>query len=176
MNFLVSFTVASLNIGLPLFGVHKLGLVAFDIGWLFTLSGVFGGLAQAILVGKLARRIPEAKFLTGGTMVGCIGLIATVLSYDLFTISVTVAFASLGMFLGYPLVSSMISRATPPDVQGKIMGVKEGYGSLAMIIGPIVGGAVFDIVGVEAPLILGALAMLTAFTAGMRLQTSKIRR
>jgi predicted MFS family arabinose efflux permease len=77
------------------------------------------------------------------------------------------------MFIGYPLISSMISKITPPDVQGGIMGVKEGYGSLAMIIGPIIGGSVVDVIGVEAPLILGALTMLTAFIASLRLRASR---
>jgi predicted MFS family arabinose efflux permease len=70
---------------------------------------------------------------------------------------VLLALTVFGQALALPNISALISRTAPPDRQGAVLGLNMSLGALARAIGPIAGGALFSIVGADAPLYAAAL-------------------
>jgi predicted MFS family arabinose efflux permease len=56
----------------------------------------------------------------------------------------------------------MISRASPPDRQGAMLGLNMAASSSGRILGPIVAGAMFSGLGHDWPLAVGAVLMIPA--------------
>ena len=75
-----------------------------------------------------------------------------------------------GMSLAMPNISAIISKATPPDRQGAMLGLNMASGSIARIFGPIVAGALFSSLGHDWPYLVGAAltvpAAIMAINAG----------
>ena len=69
------------------------------------------------------------------------------------------AVAVFGQALALPNISALISRTTAHDRQGAMLGLNMSVGALARAIGPIAGGALFSIVGADAPLFAAALVL-----------------
>jgi len=61
-----------------------------------------------------------------------------------------------------PNISAMISRASPPDRQGAMLGLNMAASSSGRILGPIVAGAMFSGLGHDWPLAVGAVLMIPA--------------
>ena len=84
------------------------------------------------------------------------------------------AVGACGMSLAMPNISAMISRATPPDRQGAMLGLNMASGSIARIFGPMFAGALFSGVGHDWPFLVGAVltvpAAIMAINAGRALR------
>jgi DHA1 family tetracycline resistance protein-like MFS transporter len=59
-------------------------------------------------------------------------------------------------------VASLISRAAAADAQGGALGISQSAASLARVLGPAMGGALFQQVAPGAPYLVGAALSLTA--------------
>lgn len=78
------------------------------------------------------------------------------------------------MSLAMPNISAMISRASPPDRQGAMLGLNMASSSVARIFGPMVAGALFSGLGHDWPFLIGAL--LTIPAAVMALNAGRVIR
>ena len=140
-------------------------------GFLFTfqelcLTFAFVGLTsagiQGAIVPRLARRLPDAVLATSGVVLEIAGL--SLLASAAAAGSRTVLFAALavvvtGFALITPALNALISRRSDPARQGRVMGVTQGLGALARVLGPLAGLPLFVHVGPSWPL-LGAVALL----------------
>jgi len=61
----------------------------------------------------------------------------------------------------------MISRATPPDRQGAMLGLNMAASSSGRMFGPVVAGAMFSSLGHDWPLAVGAVLMIPAALMAM---------
>jgi MFS transporter, DHA1 family, tetracycline resistance protein len=66
-----------------------------------------------------------------------------------------------------PTASALLSLTSPRDAQGKVLGLSQGIASLGRIVGPLIAGSIYSLIGPGAPFILGSvlafLALLIAF-------------
>jgi MFS transporter, DHA1 family, tetracycline resistance protein len=67
-----------------------------------------------------------------------------------------------GQSLILPNISALLSRTTSADSQGAVLGLNQAMGALARAAGPVMGGALFSIVGPSAPFYAGALLVAPA--------------
>jgi len=135
---------------------------AREVGWTFAVVGVVSVLFQGFLTGKLARRFGEARVLAFGMVLFGSSLLAQTLNPLAILTPVIMAFGATGMALAMPNISAMISRATPGDRQGAVLGLNMATGSLARIVGPLVAGATFSGLGHDVPFWTGAVLVLPA--------------
>ena len=61
-----------------------------------------------------------------------------------------------------PLLSSLLSKASPGRERGEVLGVSQSLGSLARIFGPLWGGLLFDHAGPAGPYVTTAAVMAVA--------------
>jgi DHA1 family tetracycline resistance protein-like MFS transporter len=68
-----------------------------------------------------------------------------------------------------PAVNSLASKRTPPEEQGRVMGIVGAYNSLGRIFGPVVGGALFDALGYRSPYVFGSLLFFVIYLISFKL-------
>ena len=128
----------------------------------FAFVGFASASIQGAIVPRLARRLTEARLAVSGVVLEIAGLSLVVAAAAfrsrpmLFcALAVTVA----GFALVTPSLNALISQRSHPGRQGQVMGVTQGLGALARILGPLVGLPLFVHVGPSRPL-LSAVALL----------------
>lgn len=161
-------TVVFLTAALFLFGPR-------DNAWLFLSNGLCLVLAQGLAGRFLVRRAGERAvasigFATGAVALLAIGLIpypapgapaADSLLLPFFAATGLLAF-STGLIL--PSLSSLVSLYSPPDEQGRNLGILRSAGALARILGPVAAAYAFFHTGSHQGVYLaGALLLLPGF-------------
>jgi MFS family permease len=154
---------------------------AREVGLSFMIVGIVSALNQGIFTGRLAKRFGETRVLATGMLLFGASLVLQVLApaawfpavtLDLgavtlpivqgWIIPIVMAVGACGMSMAMPNISAMISRATPPDRQGAMLGLNMATGSIARIFGPLVAGALFSGLGHDWPFLVGALLTIPA--------------
>jgi MFS family permease len=140
-----------------------------QVGLCFAVIGVIASVGQGLITGRLARRFGEAKVLTAGLVIIALSLALTPFVPTSALVPVAVGFTAFGQSLVFPCVAALISRATPPDKQGAMLGLNMAAGSLARMGGPILAGPLFSLT-LGGPYWLGALLMLPAIAFAARIE------
>jgi MFS family permease len=140
----------------------RFDLGAREVAFSFMAVGIVSVLCQSLLTGRLARRFGESRVLAGGCLLFGLGLIGQMLSPVGWAVPVAMAVGAFGMAMTMPNISAMISRASPPDRQGAMLGLNMAASSSGRIVGPIVAGAMFSSLGHNWPLAVGAALTIPA--------------
>jgi multidrug resistance protein len=154
---------------------------ALEVGLSFMIVGIVSTLNQGFFAGRLAKRFGEARVLTSGMLLFGVSLVLQVaapvawfpaVSLDIgawtlpvargWIIPIVMAVGACGMSLAMPNISALISRSTPPDQQGAMLGLNMASGSIARIFGPMAAGALFSGVGHDWPFLVGAALTVPA--------------
>ncbi len=169
---------------------------AREVGLSFMIVGIVSTLNQGFFAGKLARRFGESRVLAVGMLLFGASLVLQVISpvswfpatslelgalsipiVQGWVIPIVMAFGACGMSLAMPNISAMISRASPPDRQGAMLGLNMASSSVARIFGPMIAGALFSGLGHDWPFLIGALltipAAVMAINAGRVIRRQK---
>jgi len=166
INLLFTVAFTAMEAVFPLFTQHSFGWKAIQNGYLFTYAGIVIVLMQGGLVGRLVKRWGERSLLITGLVMLAAGLALLYWSTNLALLLVALGIVSIGDGAVTPVVSALLSFASPPTRQGETLGLAQGVAGLGRIIGPLVAGSIFAIGGPGAPFILGsALVVLAALIA-----------
>ena len=136
-----------------------------EVGMMMMVLGLVSAFAQGVLAGPLTRRWGDAAVIKGGMLATAVGYGLMLLANDGLTITLTTAFFGLAIALQVPALSSLTSkRATIP--QGIAMGLSNSFVSLGRIVGPLIGGFVFDI-NLLLPYLSGGLILFIGFIVSL---------
>ncbi len=138
--FFLIFGFANLETVLPFFLADRYGLDQAGSGGVFAYVGVLIAIAQGVLLGRLARRYGEGRLLRWGLIAVALGMQAWWLAPSFALFLVAVPLVAIGMGLSNPSVASLISKRTPPDVQGRTLGLSQSLGALARALSPGLAG------------------------------------
>jgi MFS transporter, DHA1 family, tetracycline resistance protein len=140
------------------------------VGYLFGFIGIIQVGLQGGLVGRLARLFGERNLLVTGCSITALSL-AALPAVSSWTGIYACSFGlACGLGLSQPSIASLISRAAPPDMQGGALGISQSAASLARVVGPAVGGALFQHIAPGAPYLVAAGLSLAAVICA-RLET-----
>ena len=164
-----------------LWAEHRYAWTAREVGLSFMIVGLISAVNQGLVAGRLARRFGEARVLAAGVLLFGLSMVLQVaapvawfpagrIDLGLFSIPlvagwiipVIMGIGACGMSLAMPNISALISRSSPPDRQGAMLGLNMAAGSMARIIGPIVAGVVYSAVGPNWPFLVAAVLTLPA--------------
>jgi MFS family permease len=154
-----------------LYGQHAYDFDSFKTGLIFAATGVFAVLNQTVLL----RRV-WLKYFTESQL------------EILMTIILGVSFVLMGsdmivlFFIGLPLfatgqsvqrvvVTSEVTGKTDPLMKGEALGILTSIMAASMVVGPIVGGALFEIHD-GYPFFLAGLLMLFSFIVALQYRRS----
>jgi multidrug resistance protein len=158
--FTIAFT--AMETVFPLFTQHSFGWTARQNGYIFTYAGIVIVLMQGGMIGQLVRRWGERSLLMAGLVMLAAGLALLSRSASLALLLVALGIVSLSDGAVTPMVSALLSFASPPDAQGEMLGLAQGVAGLGRVIGPLAAGSAYAIGGASAPFLLGSVLVVLA--------------
>jgi len=150
----------------------------FDIAqqsWMFLYIGFIIVLVQGGLIGRLSKKYGEAQLVSVGTVLVAIGLLLTPATQNLGVLAIALALLSVGSGINNPSNQSILSKLADPSNVGGVMGVGQSVSTLGRILGPLVGGVLFDRYGASCPYIVAAACMGIAFVLSLKLPKSVLK-
>lgn len=136
--FIVGFTIITSS--LALYMDAQLGLGPEQVGINFMIIGVVRLLFQPVIVPKLLNRYDENPLMLLGLFVISIAMFGIFFVNSVVMLYIGISLFAIGSSLSRPMMISIVSEKSDPKSRGEYMGVFDSFGSIAQIIGPIVGG------------------------------------
>jgi MFS transporter, DHA1 family, tetracycline resistance protein len=162
------------NIFYASFPIHA----AVGLKWSVTQLGIFYAVLSGIMVviqgpvlRKALKKFSEQKLVIIGTVILGTNFILF-MSNITFVIYGAVILFALGNGLMWPSFMSILSKRAGTTLQGAVQGVAGSFGSLASIIGLILGGTLYNLIGATTFLV-SAGVIFTAFIMSFRLLKDK---
>lgn len=140
-----------------------------QVGLAFIAIGLAGGITQALLIGPLARRFGEARVLASGVAVLLVSTLLLPLAQHPAASVALMALLMTGHSLTFPNLGALVSRSTPPENQGAVMGLQGSVQAFARIVGPPVLGWTFGAFAPETPFRVAAVLVAVAAVLALRI-------
>ena len=162
------------NIFYASFPIHA----AIGLKWSVTQLGIFYAVLSGIMVviqgpvlRKALKKFSEQKLVIIGSVILGTNFILFMSNFTFVIYGAVILFA-LGNGLMWPSFMSILSKRAGTTLQGAVQGVAGSFGSLASIIGLILGGTLYNLIGATTFLV-SAGVIFTAFIMSFRLLNDK---
>jgi len=154
---------------LPLYAIRDLNIPAFEVGILLSVNTFLTTLLQAP-AGHFADRIGHFKSLTAGSFLAAAAIAGIGWSRSFSQLVVISVMLGVAGSLIVPSGSALAVSLGRERGMGSVMGLFNSSLSFGTMVGPVVGGALLDLAGVQAVFPAGALLGLAgwAFLMAMR--------
>jgi len=160
-SFLTMFAFVAMETTLAYLGKLRFGLDERGFGLLLVLVGVIMIIIQGGLIGRLTRRWTEDRLALFGVGLMMIFFLLLPQASTFAMAALLIAPLGAGRALTLPTLTSLISRRTPIDEQGGMLGLAQSLNAAARAAGPIVAGWLYDL-GPSRPFELAAFLSLLA--------------
>ena len=149
INFIYIAAFSMMQVNGSVLWKEKYGLSPKEIGYVFAIIGIFGAIVQGTLIGVFQKKVGLKNMLIFGCPIVAVGLsiipIAPTRELFYYTQMTAIILLSFGNGMLMPAINSLVSLNSPPDAQGRILGLLQSVGSLARAIGPLVSGYLYDL-------------------------------
>jgi len=149
LYFIVTAAFSGFETTFALFAERRFAYTVATIGYLFAFIGATLALVQGVLVGRVVKRVGEARLIPVAIAVIGVGIGLVPLAWSVPTLLVALATLAVGMGFNGPSLSAMVSRLTHVDDQGGMLGLASSPASLGRVVGPAWGGYLFDEFGMD---------------------------
>lgn len=130
-----------------------------QVGLVFAGIGIVLAVVQGGLIGRLTNRFGEMALVIAGSVLLFAGLVTLPFSRSIAELVCFNLLVAVGYSILQPSFNSLMSRRSPADQQGMVMGVAQSASSLSRVIGPLLSGGAFFF-GLKAPMLTGAALMV----------------
>lgn len=146
--FLVIAAFAMMTTAFAYYMMVKFGYNAEKTGYLLAYVGFLSALIQGGLFGKMANRFGEASLVVFGSLVLVLSLFAVpfvgIDAGGLLVLLIGMAGFSLGNSIASPALTSLASKSTSDEEQGKSFGIMQSAASLGRVVGPLLCGVLLN--------------------------------
>lgn len=135
------------------------------IGLMFSIMGFQDIISQGLIMPRLLIKLSDKQ-------IAILGMVSEIIGYSLIASSALFSFCTfliVGMFIFAfgdsifgPSFNGMLSKSVDSSEQGRIQGGSQSIQALARIIGPIIGGQIYIILGHSAPAFMGMILIAAA--------------
>lgn len=147
-----------------LFGRHRLGLTEASTAAVFVGIGLLITAVQLVVVRPTVGRLGDEGALRLGLGLDAAGLLVLAGADAWPAVGCALVLLTAGQGLVTPTLASVVAGRVGADRRGRALGAQQAAGGLARVVGPAVGGILFQRAGVPVPYLVGA-----ALTAGAAL-------
>lgn len=160
LMFLATFVFAGMESTFAIWSRRQFGWGPEQNGYLFAFVGLLSAAIQGGAIGRLAARFGERRLVSAGAILLALGLGAVPFVQHVSLLVAAIALAGAGFSLVSPALNSLISLEAAESERGGIMGIARSSTTLARVLGPAWAGAIFGLIGKDAPFISGGLLMV----------------
>jgi MFS transporter, DHA1 family, tetracycline resistance protein len=167
--FISTFAFANMETTLVLLTSQYYNFTMAQNSYLFAGLGLVMVVIQGGLIRQLSKKYPDAQLVSIGTALIAVGLVLTPATHSFVVLCVALIILATGSGINNPSNSSLLSKLSPTDETGGVMGIGQSMSTLGRILGPMAGGFLFDTMGAGSPYWLGAAVMIVACALSLRL-------
>jgi len=162
--FLSSLAMSTMEATLVLFVGDRFQWTVREVSFGFAYIGLVMVISQGFLVRRLLPVLGERKILMTGLAMMALGLIMIPLSGNIPMLAVSQTLLAFGFSFTNPSTMGSISLLASSKEQGAVLGTTQGTASLGRIIGPAVGGLLYQQVGMASPFFTGGFLAFIGFS------------
>lgn len=173
ITFMITLAFSLMQGTFALFSEHTLHLTAKDVGYLFAFLGLIGVIMQFFFLKRIATWLSERKAIITAIVLMSLSFILLAMANSTLMLYIAISLLAIGNSISGPILAGIISKLTPENEQGNIMGTSQSVGSFARLIGPVIGTGIYSFIGIRAPYIFGTAVLL--LTTGVTLRYLKTK-
>ena len=136
-----------------------------QVGNVLVMAGIIGVVMQGAMSGPLMKRFGEGMVVKLSLILSAVAFVLMLWPTSSWGVMLTVGFYVVSNSLLRPAITAYISKRAPGG-QGEAMGLSNSFMGLGRILGPILGGFLYDMQW-SLPYVCGAAIMLLGFLASM---------
>lgn len=156
----------------PVHAVRTLDWPVASMGVFFSILSLVMIVFQGPVLAALSRRFSEVFLTVAGSLILAVNFFLLVIPSTPLTFLAALFFAA-GNGLMWPSFLSLLSKQAGDRTQGAVQGVASSAGSLASIVGLVLGGLLYELIGPATFLVSGSLILLV-FVLSLRLGTPRL--
>lgn len=141
---------------------RTLGYDQREFGLIFGYESLLGVIVPGVILAWLAKRSGDLVLVRAGYLLQGIGLALTPIAPGLLALFGASTLYAFGQGIANPTVTSLASKMTPPTRQGELFGLMQSARSIGFVIGPILGGQLFDLWPPAPYFFAGGICVLAA--------------
>jgi predicted MFS family arabinose efflux permease len=167
--FIMSFAFSAFPVIMPLLAISFFEFTSTEMSYFFVYFGIVQIVFQGLIMGRLSKRINEEKMIVTGSLLMTISVLFMSLFANLaiFLALTTIMMAGGGML--QTSIPSFISKRTTENERGGVLGVVQSISSIARVPGPLIGGLLYELAGLNAPFQFSAFLLMLAMLLGFRI-------
>lgn len=123
---------------------HTLGLDVSHFGIIFSYESLVGA-GMGFALAWIGRRLSSNAIIRLGYVSLALGVALTPLAPNFGLLFVASTLWAFGLGISNPTINTVCSLATPENRQGELFGLIQATRSIGFAVGPILGGALFDL-------------------------------
>lgn len=139
-----SFGLSSFESLFSLFVDHKFGFTPKDIAIAITGGAIIGAFFQVVLFDSLTKWLGEIRLIRYSLMLSTVLVFLLTVVQQYFSVLLVTITVFIGFDLMRPAVTTYLTRIAGKE-QGFVAGMNSMFTSVGNVIGPVIGGLLFDI-------------------------------
>ncbi|GIN59518.1 multidrug efflux MFS transporter NorA [Lederbergia ruris] len=139
-----SFGLSSFESLFSLFVDHKFGFTPKDIAIAITGGAIIGAFFQVVLFDPLTKWLGEIRLIRYSLMLSTVLVFLLTVVQQYFSVLLVTITVFIGFDLMRPAVTTYLTRIAGKE-QGFVAGMNSMFTSVGNVIGPVIGGLLFDI-------------------------------
>ena len=156
---ILSLAFSGMESTLALYGENRFGLNESLTGVVFLVMGLVAIITQGGLIRPFSHKFTDSHLAATGLLLVTIGFIGISTINTLGALIIWVIPLVFGFSMTNPTLGALLSKKTPPDNSGAILGLNQGLGSLMRILGPLEATFLFE-KNVVYPYYIGAILVV----------------
>ncbi len=140
-------SVSSITYLFPLWVGDLLGWSAHEVGIVFGVQGALITILQGGVLGIAVRTLGEIRFLRVGVSICLTGLAIAIFANSMPFMVASAFIALSGATVCMPLLNTIVTYKTPPELRGRMMGTTGAASSWGRVVGPLLAGANLAVFG-----------------------------
>lgn len=144
--FLVMLGFNFFYVSFPVHAVGGLRWSVVDVGVFFAVLSGMMALVQGPILSRVSQRWSDGILLLWGSLMLAVSFLFFA-AFSTAPVYVGAALMAFGNGIMWPSLVSLLSKQAGERYQGAVQGFAGGFGAVASIVGLLVGGALFDIMG-----------------------------
>jgi len=137
---------------------------------------------QFIFVGPLVKRFGERRLVNAAALTRVGAFLGIALARDWPTMALVFIPFAAAIAVSQPSLQSILSRFSPPEMRGRVLGAFQSSNSLTLVIGPILAGILLQLnlptlspqTAVSIPMFVASSIMVIAFLMSFRILRMKL--
>lgn len=159
-HFLFLMAFSGMEFTLTFLAVERLEYDSMKNAYMFIFIGFLIAFVQGGIVRRKAAQVGEKKMAIMGLCTLIPGLLLIGLAQSSLLLYAGLFFLAVGSSMAIPCLTTLVSLYTPPEHQGKAIGVFRSLGALARVLGPMTAAIIYWRLGSEWPYFAGAVFLL----------------